>query len=495
MTHCISRNSFPGVLFRSGSLPKAISKGRDVEENGDKVAADVAILGGGPAGAATALALAELHPDLTVVLLEASRYEEVRVGESLHPGVESLLRELGVWDAFLSEEHLPAHGTRAYWGSPEPIENEFLFHRNGRGWHLDRRRFDHFLARMAEERGAILMTQARALRGAHCERGIWHLRASREHRPIELAVRFVVDATGRAATFARQHGASRLQIDRLASVCALTTLPPQVAIDTCTLVEACAAGWWYSARLPDDQMIVALMTDADLAPPSSLRSFGDFAARAGEEAPHTARRLLGARPRSWLLRRAASSHRLDRFGGPGWLAVGDAALGFDPLSSGGITFALRSALFAARALGDALAGDSAGLAGYERFLEAELEGYLAARDDYYGKEGRFAEAPFWQRRQRPVTLDPRTLLTCPPGGTAKPRALRTLPHQALDLLLSLCPAPKPAHQIAAAFRQRTGGRFSDRRIVLALQDLLQAGELAAVAAIAGAGETSAEPAA
>lgn len=464
----------------------------DVDETGDRFAADVAILGGGPAGAATALTLAQLHPELTVVLLEASHYEDVRLGESLHPGVETLLRELGVWEAFLTEDHLPAHGTRAYWGGPEPIENEFLLHRNGRGWHLDRQRFDAFLARQAEEHGTLVWTGARALRGTYREHGIWHLRVSREHRPIELAVRFVVDATGRAAAFARQHGASRLQLDRLASVCALTSLTPQVAIDTCTLVEACAGGWWYSARLPDDQMIVALMTDADLAPPSTLRSFADLAARAGEEAPHTARRLLGAVPRSWLLRRAASSHRLDRFGGPGWMAVGDAALGFDPLSSGGITFALRSALFASRAVGDALAGDSAGLAAYEGFLEAELEGYLAARDDYYAQEGRFAAAPFWQRRRRPVTLDPQTVLACPAEGTVKPRPLRALPVKALDLLLSLCHSPKPAHQVAHAFRQRTGGRFSDRRIVLALQDLLETGELAALPV---AVETPAEPAA
>lgn len=460
----------------------------EVDETGDRFAADVAVLGGGPAGAATALALARLDPALTVVLLEASRYEQFRVGESLHPGVENLLRELGVWEAFLAEEHLPAHGTRAYWGSPEPIENEFLFHRNGRGWHLDRQRFDAFLARQAEAHGARLWTESRALRAARRQHGIWQLRASRGDRPIELSARFVVDATGRAAAFARQQGASRLQLDRLASVAIVTSPSPQVAVDTCTLVEACPSGWWYSSLLPGGRMIVALMTDADLAPPSALRAYGDLTARAGGEAPHTARRLLGARPDGWLLRRAASTHRLDHFRGPGWLSVGDAALGFDPLSSGGISFALRSALFAARALADALAGDPAGLAAYDGFLEAELEGYLAARDDYYGREGRFRAAPFWRRRQRPVTLDPRTVLARPAGGTAKPRPLRALPVPALDLLLSLCLSPKPAHQVADAFRERTGGRYSDRRIVLALQELLEGGELAA---LPGSAETPA----
>jgi 2-polyprenyl-6-methoxyphenol hydroxylase-like FAD-dependent oxidoreductase len=114
----------------------------------------VVVLGGGPAGSAAAGKLLARNPGLPVLLVERSSYDRPRIGEALHPGVEAALRELGAWEAFLAEPHLPAYGTRALWGSDEPIENEFLFHRNRQGWHLDRARFDAMLARLAEERGA-----------------------------------------------------------------------------------------------------------------------------------------------------------------------------------------------------------------------------------------------------------------------------------------------------------------------------------------------------
>ena len=58
----------------------------------------------------------------------------------------------------------------------------------------------------------------------------------------------------------------------------------------------------------------------------------------------------------------ARSSRLARFGGDGWLAAGDAAATFDPLSAQGIYFALYSGVAAGKALA---AGDGAALERYE----------------------------------------------------------------------------------------------------------------------------------
>jgi|KBSSwiStaDraftv2_1062776.scaffolds.fasta_scaffold479824_2 hypothetical protein len=46
----------------------------------------------------------------------------------------------------------------------------------------------------------------------------------------------------------------------------------------------------------------------------------------------------------------AHSSRLDRVSGDGWLAVDDAAMAFDPLSSQGLTHALASGIRAGEAL-------------------------------------------------------------------------------------------------------------------------------------------------
>ncbi len=69
---------------------------------------DVAIVGGGPAGAAAAITAVEAG--LRVALFEALPFPRFRPGEALHPGVESLLRQLGVWDALLATSPVRHYG-------------------------------------------------------------------------------------------------------------------------------------------------------------------------------------------------------------------------------------------------------------------------------------------------------------------------------------------------------------------------------------------------
>src|SRR5262249_26453424 len=153
--------------------------------------------------------------------------------------------------------------------------------------------------------------------------------------------KFLVEATGRAAAVARRQGAKRLNADRLIGLAAVLTARSQGGdrtancCDSCTLVEACADGWWYSALLPGRRLIAVYMTDADLLMGDRGPRQALWQMRAWQ-AMHTRRRLgafdLQVVPRVV----AAMSSRLDRPSGRGWLAVGDAAMAFDPLSSQGL---------------------------------------------------------------------------------------------------------------------------------------------------------------
>ncbi|MGH9418574.1 MAG: NAD(P)/FAD-dependent oxidoreductase, partial [Thermoanaerobaculia bacterium] len=95
---------------------------------------------------------------------------------------------------------------------------------------------------------------------------------------------------------------------------------------------------------------------------------------------------------------SSASHRLDRLTGDGWLAVGDAATALDPLSSQGISKALRAGVRAAKAIREWLDGSAASLESYAGAVAAEYDVYLAARNRYYAMERRWNDAPFWQRR-------------------------------------------------------------------------------------------------
>src|SRR5207248_5195126 len=69
----------------------------------------------------------------------------------------------------------------------------------------------------------------------------------------------------------------------------------------------------------------------------------------------------------------ANSSRLDRVGDANWLAIGDAAMAFDPLSGQGVYKALQSALRAAKSLHQFCAGDTSELREYAVAASEELD--------------------------------------------------------------------------------------------------------------------------
>src|SRR5436190_13791438 len=72
---------------------------------------DVAVVGAGPAGAATALRLLQLRPGLRVVLLDAAEFPRDKVcGDGVAPHVLAILDALGV--AGVAELGPPVWGMR-----------------------------------------------------------------------------------------------------------------------------------------------------------------------------------------------------------------------------------------------------------------------------------------------------------------------------------------------------------------------------------------------
>ena len=75
---------------------------------------DAIVIGGGPAGCSTALALTRLGYRCLVV--EKSDYSNVRVGETFPAAIRRLLVDLGVWERFIASGYAPAHAIHSIWG-------------------------------------------------------------------------------------------------------------------------------------------------------------------------------------------------------------------------------------------------------------------------------------------------------------------------------------------------------------------------------------------
>jgi flavin-dependent dehydrogenase len=212
-------------------------------------------------------------------------------------------------------------------------EYDFIFDVHGRGWHLDRGRFDSMLVDTAVAAGALWSADTWVLGSARSAEG-WRLDLHTRGRAWSTSARVVVDASGRPATFARAR-TPRAHHDHLVGLSLRFAADPEGLPGNVTLVESVPEGWWYSAPLPGGQAIVVFMTDADLVPrpaasrPTELR-------RLLTAAPCTDARLRGCVPDGTVRVVAAGSATLARAAGDRWLAVGDAAAAYDPLSSQGI---------------------------------------------------------------------------------------------------------------------------------------------------------------
>lgn len=386
---------------------------------------DVAVIGAGPAGSATArrLALAGRR----VLLIERSHFEQCRVGESLSPSVQPLLRDLGVWARFEALGPWPSWGTRSAWGLETPEMHSHITSPYGCGWHIDRQAFDRMLADSAVEAGARLCTGTRLSSSQRQGDGLWRLQFAVDEpgpggqAPTEASARLLIDATGRGAHVGRSMGARRLLFDNLVGVvtrwsggsAAAQTAPAQNFV----LVETAPGGWWYSAPLPGptmySSMVGMLFTDADVCGRLDLRDAAGWTEQL-RQAPATHERLSASGRRAqWGPRTvSAVSQRLCRaeFDAP-WLAVGDAALSVDPISGSGVVRALRTAQSAAETALEALGATDTGgrwsepLQNYERLRDMECTTYLSERASYYAQERRWDSTPFWWRRTRHAPLE------------------------------------------------------------------------------------------
>lgn len=369
---------------------------------------DALIIGGGPAGCATALALhrAGVHK---VWLVDAGwRWPGLRV-ESATPDVPALLARLGL--SLPAGSHASCEGTASCWGREWRID-AFASRGLGPGAMVDRNVLDSHLQAAVQGAGVPFQT---ALALSHAERqgSLWHValrgvgRGAQLEQELHVKARCLIDATGRrAALAARTLGVARRTLDH--QVALQVRVPchevwPQ-ARRHLVMVEACAHGWWCLAPSSTGLASLSLMTDTDLAPALRTAQAFDFALQPS---------MLW---QQWLLPKLSSSHSwvpentqaahsacLSQAAGPGWLAVGDALMSLDPLSSSGISGALRDGI---EAVDDVLlpwlggvVPAKAGRAWGERANQAWCR-FMRERQALHDRawDEQWAPSPYWRRR-------------------------------------------------------------------------------------------------
>ena len=321
------------------------------------------IVGGGPAGAATAIGLARRGRD--VVLVERSPGWRWRAcGVFTSPATVALLARLGIADRDLAAicRRIPAMRVETPAGTRFRLTYGDDGSPGAAAVGLDRSRLDPLLLDLARAAGVEVRTGV-AVRSVRD--GIAALADG-----STIAARIVVGADGLRSVVARDAGVARRPPlgDRPALTFHVADPAPAVARDARMIVFD--GGYVGLAPVPGGRVNVGIVLASDRWR-RRLRAEG---------AEAVARSVMAAVPPAdddpvrWtepeicdaIEGAAPVGARVARRAGPGWLLVGDAAGFLDPFTGEGLQRALRSAEHAVAAAERHLGGDTTALPGYDR---------------------------------------------------------------------------------------------------------------------------------
>jgi flavin-dependent dehydrogenase len=331
---------------------------------------DVAVIGGGPAGATVGTLLRKYSPDLNVVILERERFPRDHVGESLLPIVPRILNEMGAWDKVEAAGFPIKLGAVYRWGRMDDTElYYFHFLENGKfdlqarpasysgqrqltTFQVDRAIYDKILLDHSREMGCKVLEGTRVSEvhatGDRIDYVVAEVSDGSSPNAERVTAKHYVDASGGESVLRR---AMNVQVQS-------PTLLRNIAMwdywlgagraeergigGTFVYVLSIGWGWLWFIPIGSDRTSVGLVTSADYYKRSG-RTTEELYVQATSEQPLVQRLLSCARREDNLRATKDWSFVADRLYGENWFLAGDAAGFADPILAAGLTLAQSGA--------------------------------------------------------------------------------------------------------------------------------------------------------
>jgi flavin-dependent dehydrogenase len=329
-------------------------------------AADVLVIGGGPAGSTVSTLLAQ--QGCRVRLYERERFPRYHIGESLIPETYWVFRRLKMLDKMKASPFVKKYSVQFVSASGK-LSAPFYFwdnkpHECSQTWQVIRSQFDTMMLDNAREQGVDVRQPARVLDVLFEGQRAVGLRVQEEGKgPEEVRSRVIVDASGQSTLL--QNRLKLRQWDPVLNKGAIWTYWEGAYRDTgrdegATLVIQTPnkKGWWWYIPQHDNTVSVGIVAPFDYL----FKGRGSHQQVYEEEAatcPAIQQRLREARRATGYFATKDYSYRSRQVAGDGWVLVGDAFGFLDPLYSSGVLLALKSGEMAADAIAEGLArGDT-----------------------------------------------------------------------------------------------------------------------------------------
>ncbi len=332
----------------------------------------VLILGGGPAGAATAMYL--LRHGITPVIVERDDHPRYHVGESLTGGTALALKDLGLGPAIEAQNYPIKHGVTFY--GPDGKNNFWvpLVRRDEKGdqvenytWNVKRSSFDKILFDGAVERGAIWI-KAEAVAPIVEDDAVVGLTIRKADGATEnLYSEVLIDASG-ISTFLANHrvtgkkvpGNSDKQIGlftQFANTIRDHGDDRRHQPGNTLLYYQAKHHWAWFIPVSEEMTSVGIVVKTDYFKKAGMSKEAFMLHECRKMTPALSERLPDLTPQEPIRAIPNFSYRVHNYTGKGFICIGDAHRFIDPIFAYGVYFGIQEGQFAADAVAKFLSGE------------------------------------------------------------------------------------------------------------------------------------------
>ncbi len=365
---------------------------------------DVAIIGGGPGGTATAMFLAQAGLRVTIIEKEPSpRYH---IGESLTGECGNSLRALGLEKEMTARRHPIKYGVTVYgpggknsfWVPVKGWHPESGFF-DSHTWSVRRSDFDHMLFTQAAAGGASVI-EADAVAPLLNGTGICGVRVRSNGGAVEnIASEVLVDASGQA-TFLSNAGMTGQKVrgsyDRQVAVFSQVVgaiRDPGAASGNTLIFHREKNHWAWFIPLDDQVVSVGVVVPVDYYRGKNESKHQFLLRELQQLNPELTRRLSQIEFVEKVRGISNYSYRISNFTGKGFLCVGDSHRFIDPVFSFGVFFAMKEAEYAASSIASFFADSKREVpnpfADYERLCDCGQDNVQEVIDAFWDHPSAF----------------------------------------------------------------------------------------------------------
>lgn len=341
-----------------------------------RIQTDVLIIGGGPAGATSAMRLLELG--ITPLIVERQEFPRYHIGESMTSECGQVIRSLGLESRMIEAGHPVKHGVNVFgtrgnndWWIPVAQRTPDLKLHDNTTWQVRRSEFDTMMLDEATSRGAERL-QGRAIKPIMSDDGstlVGVTVRTEDGSTVDIEAKVTLDCSGQATFLANQGvtgpkylGAYDKQIAHFSQVANFErgdgsdrkSQPGNTNIFYREKYQ-----WAWAIPIDDEVTSIGVVTPSQYFKDKKESKEAFLRREYKELNPGLSDRVNSTEFVEDVHVIPNYSFQVRKFAGPGYICVGDSHRFVDPIFSFGMFIAVTEAGYAANAVAKHLGGERA----------------------------------------------------------------------------------------------------------------------------------------